>query len=194
MSVNQFMNACQSGRLATVRETVAVVGVNCQSVSGFTGLMRSIYYNHLPVFHYLLSLPDVNINIITNNGNTALHKAVGHNNAETVRTLVMRDDIDMTVKNKKGKTAKEYAAALKRRGLVLIIEAAEMAKKNKEEEIKAAGEEAHQELVRGVADLARSDDFSDFTIICRGQKIRCSRLVIAAMSKVESKFLWLLGL
>ena len=116
------------------------------------------------------------------------HCAVYGKNEKALRVLVARDDIDMTVKNDSGDTAKEHAAGQVKHGLVAIMEEAEMGNKKKAEELEEvkapAEEEVGQELFRGVAAMAGSEDFSDFTIICQGQEIRCNRLVIGAMSEV----------
>ena len=45
-------------------------------------------------------------------------------------------------------------------------------------------EEVQLELGRGVSATVMSDDFSDFTITCQGQEIKCNRLVISAMLEV----------
>ena len=123
-------------------------------------------------------------------------------NEQAARVLAARDDVDMTIRNNKGETAKERAVAWGYHSLQAILEEAEVTRREKkkveeeaeearkkkaeEEEIMKAGseEEARQELARGVAELAGSDDFTDFKIICLGQEIKCHKVIIAAMSKV----------
>ena len=123
----KFFKAFKSGDLATIIDTVSTVGVNYQDKVGITALMVSIFKNQMAVFNYLLSLKDLDINIVTDNGSTALHVAVYHKKEEAARALVARDDVDMTSKNAKGETAKESAVAWKYHGLVAILEEAEVA-------------------------------------------------------------------
>jgi len=180
---HSFMNACDCGDLATVATNVDANGVtftaNCQDEGGFSGLMRSIYNNKMNVFHYLLALKDINVNLAHKYDGTALHFAVNKNNKEAVAALVMTDGIDMTIKNYDGQTAKQLARATGRHDLVAVMDEAGMAKVMKE-----AASDAQQDLARGVAAMAKSDDFSDFTIICQGQEIKCHKMVLAVMSEV----------
>ena len=192
MSVDQFIEACEFGDLATVEDVGAIVGFNCQDGYGNTGLSVSLLAEGMAVFHFLLSRPDINVNLPGPDGYTALHIASYNDNEEAVRALVMRDDIDMTVKNSNGRTAKEDAANMKKDGLVAIMEEAEKVKKQKiEEEVAKAPtkDDVGLELARGVSSLAGTDDLVDLIIICRdGQEIKCHKVVLAALSEVRRTY------
>ena len=187
MSHDEFFEACDNGDVATVRQTGAIVGVNCLSQLGDSGLMRSIIENHMPVFHYLLSLPEIDVNLTdTADDRTALQYAVYYNHEEALRALVNREDIDLTVKSG-GLTAKEEAARDGKDALVAIIEEAEEAKKirKREEVVKApTKEESLREIGTEVAAMAGSEDLTDLTIVCKDQSFECHKFLLAIRSEV----------
>ena len=120
--LKQFLKSCRTGDLATVTQSVAVVGVNSQGRGGTCGLMWSINADQMPVLHYLLSLPEIDVNLADREyGFTAAHYAVSYyNREEALRTLVAREDIDLTVKDSYGDTPKEMAAAHVKCALVAL--------------------------------------------------------------------------
>ena len=123
-------------------------GVNWQDDDGASGLMWSIARHHMAVVNFLLSLPDIDVNLSNETG-SALHWAVEFTNEEALKVLVIRKDVDMRIKNRQGKTAKELAEMKKKDACVAIIEEASQNKR----EAKAL-DEAHHELVTGVAAMA----------------------------------------
>ena len=191
MSVEQFVGACGTGDMDTVRQSGAVVGVNCQLGNGASGVMRSISHKQMLVFYYLLSLPDIDVNLSNSAGYTAAHYAIYFTNEEALRALVNRADIDLTIMNKDGQTAKELATKDGKHGSMAIIEEAEKVKDQtgKRKKIKApTEEETRRELATGVSALVGSEDLADLTIICKEQTFRCHKVVLAARSEVWSIF------
>ena len=73
--VANYEFACAHGPLSEVKDLVVEVGVNWQTEdTGMTGLMlSSIWKKSLPVFHFLLSLLDIDVNLSDNKGFTALN-------------------------------------------------------------------------------------------------------------------------
>lgn len=69
----QYMQGCRSGDLEMVKVNVGQVRVNYQDEQGMTGLMWSIAGGHNGVSKYLLSLPNIDINIKDNLSRTALY-------------------------------------------------------------------------------------------------------------------------
>ena len=185
--MEQFIEACGTGDMDTIRQAGAVVGVNCQLDNGLSGVMRSISQKQMPVFSYLSSLPDIDVNLADCSGYTASHYAVVLNNEAALLSLVNRADIDLTLKNTRGKTAKALAAEKGKHDFVAIIEEAERfkAQKRRRKEIKApTDEEPRQELATGVSALVGSEDLADLTIICGEQTFRCHEVVLAVRSEV----------
>ena len=184
MSVEEFFSECKAGEVnAGVKQLVAKLGPNCKKSNGFTGLMYmvSVSKTPSPLFHYLLSLPDVDVNHVSSKGLTVLHYAAFYNRVGAVRALVNREDTDMAVKNKKGQTAKEFAAARGHKECASIIGEAEGGRVEARNPTK---EESLLDLATGVASMANSDEFADLTLQCDGQEFKCHKIVVAARSAV----------
>ena len=175
-NVEDFVDACKLGNLAKVKSLVSTMKNNSRS----RGLMWAIYGNHLSVFNFLLSQPNLDINMANGiTGVTAAHVAAFSNMEDMLRVLVNKEEIDLDLRDRKGKTAKMYATAKAFNGCVSIIEEAE---KLREAFTALTKEESLLLLATGVS--AMKDEFTDLSLICQGQEFRCHKVVVAARSPV----------
>ena len=170
MNIEEFVDACKAGNLAKVKALVSTMKNNSQS----RGLMWAIYGNHLSVFNFLLSQPNLDINMANRiTGVTAAHVAAFSNMEDMLRVLVNKEEINLDLRDKKGKTAKMYATAKAFTGCVSIIEEAE---KLREAFTAPTKEESLLVLATGVS--AMKDEFTDLSLVCRGQEFRLSLIHI----------------
>jgi len=84
---------------------------NMPDVYQWSPLMRAIDNNHFGVAGYLLTQPEIEVNVVNENGATALHLAVQNAEAVIVKQL-LRVGASTSVKDKNGATAKMLAKKL----------------------------------------------------------------------------------
>ena len=121
----RFWQACQFwGDETTVRDLVRRgVDINCRDGYGWCGLYWAVYYGHNNIAKFLLSLPQIDVNGVTNNHRrTALHVATRAYNMEIVSELLKRNDIRLYVKDSGGETAKEMAVERGSQEIIRMIE------------------------------------------------------------------------
>jgi len=77
------------------------VNINCRSGHG---LRRAIRYNQPRVWQYLLSRPEIDVNLRNSHGQTALHTAARFNIPEAVADLLKSKKVDVNTKSVLGST------------------------------------------------------------------------------------------
>ena len=107
MKENDFCRACRGGDVATVRHLVSQgADINCRNGWGASGLYLAVLNGHDDIAMFLLSLPGIDVNIVTNDGDTPLHMAAWENRREIVKELLKRSDLRPDIKNVWGKQQK----------------------------------------------------------------------------------------
>jgi len=117
----RYMDACYRNDVSVVKDNLSMVGVNYQDpvakaqnyngVSNYsTGLIVAVSNKSNDVARFLLSQPNINVNLANIVFATALHVAVLDDNEEMVEELIKRKDIVTTMKTVHGDTPHNYAS------------------------------------------------------------------------------------
>ena len=96
--------ACTSGVLDVVKKLVrAGAGVRDTDNNGDTCLTLAAYFGHTETVHYLVGLPEVDVNHRDGDNDTALHYAVEQNHTDIVQLLIAAG-ADMDTENTDGRS------------------------------------------------------------------------------------------
>ena len=115
-----FLNACKTGEVEVVKDCI-LQGVNINCSSGWP-LRRAVRYHKDRVWRYLLSFPDLEVNLANHYGMTALHTAARFGNGPAVSSLLASPLIHPNLRTKTGANALMVAAKyLSRPAVELLI-------------------------------------------------------------------------
>ena len=115
-----FLNACKTGEVDVVKDCI-LQGVNINCSSGWP-LRRAVRYHRDRVWRYLLSFPDLEVNLVNSFGMSSLHTAARFSNGPAVSSLLASPLIHPNLRTKTGATALMVAAKyLSRPALELLI-------------------------------------------------------------------------
>ena len=115
-----FLSACKTGDLALVVDCVKQ-GVNINCCDGWP-LRRAIRYNHSPVWQYLVSCPDLDLNLVNQYGLTCLHTAARFGVTSAVSCLLSASGLHcINMKTRSGATALMVASKYGQRAALEVL-------------------------------------------------------------------------
>ena len=114
-----FLNACKTGEVEVVKDCI-LQGVNINCSSGWP-LRRAVRYNKDRVWRYLLSFPDLDVNLVNPCGMSALHTAARYGNGTAVSSLLASPLIHPNLRTKTGANALMVAAKYLSRPAVELL-------------------------------------------------------------------------
>src|SRR5690606_10363776 len=94
--------------------------INSQDFSGSTALHLAIRYHKENVEEFLLSLEDINVNIVDKKGRTPLHFACYEASLNSVKSL-LKLNIEINAIDNKGNSALHYACSKKCPEIIKIL-------------------------------------------------------------------------
>ena len=114
-----FLNACKTGEVDVVKDCI-LQGVNINCSSGWP-LRRAVRYHRDRVWRYLLSFPDLEVNLVNTYGMSGLHTAARFGNGPAVSSLLASPLIHPNLRTKTGATALMVATKYLSRSAVEIL-------------------------------------------------------------------------
>ena len=114
-----FLSACKTGDVDIVKDCI-LQGVNINCSSGWP-LRRAVRYHRDRVWRYLLSFPDLDVNLVNTYGMSGLHTAARFGNGAAVTSLLASPLIHPNLKTKTGASALMVAAKYLARPVVEIL-------------------------------------------------------------------------
>jgi len=125
MSIMEFVAACRDNNITLARQLLDTVDINGRDSDGWTGLMRAMFRNHLPIVRMLLDHPNILVGTTDNINCTALHYACYNNKEECVRLFLAHTQCNTqivnTVSSYSGNTAEMAATMLGYHGCARLI-------------------------------------------------------------------------